>query len=115
VSHQPNLNFPNRVACELGFTEEQFMPGLQVARFGNCYSGASSIGLAAVLDVAKPGDRIVLASYGSGAGSDAYSFVATSQLPEKRSKQKFTIEYQAKNEFLKYVDYDTYRKLKTGL
>lgn len=115
VSHQPNLNFPNKVAYELGFNEEQFMPGLQVARFGNCYSGASPIGLAAVLDVAKPGDRIVLASYGSGAGSDAYSFVATSQLPEKRSKQKFTIEYQAKNDFLKYVDYDTYRKLKTGL
>lgn len=115
VAHQPNLNFPTRVAGELGFKEEQFMPGLQAAHFGNCYSGASPIGLAAVLDIAKPGDRILMASYGSGAGSDAYSFVATGQLPEKRSRQRFTVEYQAKNKFLAYVDYNTYRRLKQGL
>jgi hydroxymethylglutaryl-CoA synthase len=115
VSHQPNLNFPTKVAAELGFKEEQFLPGLQVARFGNCYSGASPIGLAAVLDIAKSGDRILVASYGSGAGSDAYSFVATGQLAEKRSRQRFTVEYQARNEFLEYVDYNTYRKLKQGL
>jgi len=115
VSHQPNLNFPTRVAAQLGFKEEQFLPSLQVAKFGNCYSGASPIGLAAVLDQAKPDDRILLTSYGSGAGSDAYSFITTSQLPEKRNRQKFTIQYQGENPHIEYVDYTTYRKLKTGL
>jgi hydroxymethylglutaryl-CoA synthase len=115
VAHQPNAAFPTRVAKNLGFKEEQFLPGLQVAKFGNTYSGCSPIGLAAVLDVAKPNERILVASYGSGAGSDAYSFVTTSQLVDKRAKQKFTIKYQAENEFIDYVDYATYRKLKRGM
>jgi hydroxymethylglutaryl-CoA synthase len=86
-----------------------------VAKFGNTYSGASPVGLAATLDQAKPNERILVASYGSGAGSDAYSFVTTGQLPEKRERQKFTIRYQADNPFIEYVDYSMYRKLKSGL
>jgi len=115
VSHQPNLRFPIKVAMELGFKEEQYMPGLQVARFGNTYSGASPIGLAAVLDKAKSNERILVASYGSGAGSDAYSLITTSQILEKKQRQKFSVEYQAKNPYLEYVDYNTYRQFKLGL
>ncbi|HDI12112.1 MAG TPA: hydroxymethylglutaryl-CoA synthase, partial [Candidatus Bathyarchaeota archaeon] len=113
VSHQPNINFPTKVAKSLGFKEEQFMPSLKVAKFGNTYSGASPIGLAAVLDKAEPHQRILLVSYGSGAGSDAYLFVTTSQI--KNQRQRFTVEYQAENPFIEYVDYATYRKLKRGL
>jgi hydroxymethylglutaryl-CoA synthase len=99
----------------LGFREEQFEPGLQVTKFGNTYSSCSPIGLAAILDIAKPDDRILLASYGSGAGSDAYSFIATKQLKESQSRQRFTVAYQSENEFLQFVDYGTYRRLKAGL
>ncbi len=35
---------------------------------GNTYSGASPIGLTAILDIAKPGDRILMVIYGSGVG-----------------------------------------------
>jgi hydroxymethylglutaryl-CoA synthase len=115
VSHQPNLNFPVKVAAQLGFTEDQFMPGLQVSRFGNTYSGSSLIGLAAVLDIAKPNDRILIVSYGSGAGSDAYSLLVTSQILEKRNRQNFTIRHQAENRNIEYVDYETYRRLKLGM
>ncbi len=115
VSHQPNVSFPIKVATQLGFKEEQFLPGLQVARFGNTYSGSSPIGLAAVLDVAKPNDRIVIVSYGSGAGSDAYSLLVTDQILDKRARQKFTIRYQAENKNIEYVDYETYRRLKLGM
>jgi len=68
VPHQPNIGFPVKVASQLGFKQEQYEPGLKVAKFGNVYSGSSPIGLAAVLDVAKPDERVVLVSYGSGAG-----------------------------------------------
>jgi hydroxymethylglutaryl-CoA synthase len=115
VSHQPNIRFPVKVARELGFRQEQYEPGLQVAKFGNTYSGASPVGLAAVLDRAKPNERIIVVSYGSGAGSDAYSLITTGQIEEKRRQQKFTIQHQVENKYIEYVDYDTYRKLKLGL
>ncbi|MEM2995585.1 MAG: hydroxymethylglutaryl-CoA synthase [Candidatus Bathyarchaeia archaeon] len=115
VAHQPNVQFPVKIAKELGFKEEQYMPSLQVAKFGNTYSGSSPIGLAAVLDVAKPEERILIVSYGSGAGSDAYSFITTNQILEKRKRQKLTVRYQAENPFLEYVDYTTYRRLKLGM
>ena len=115
VAHQPNVQFPVRIAKELGFKEEQYLPSLQVAKFGNTYSGSSPVGLAAVLDIAKPNERILIVSYGSGAGSDAYSFITTSQITEKRQRQKLTVKYQAENPFLEYVDYTTYRRLKLGM
>jgi len=115
VPHQPNLSFPIKVAKQLGFKEDQYLPSLKVGKFGNAYSGSSPIGLAAVLDNANPDERILLVSYGSGAGSDAYSFLTTSQILEKKSRQKFTVQHQIENENLTYVDYHTYRRLKHGL
>jgi len=115
VAHQPNAAFPTRIAKELGFKEEQYLPSLQVVKFGNTYSGASLVGLAAVLDIAKPDERILISSYGSGAGSDAYSLITTDQIGEKRARQRLTVKYQAENPFLEYVDYTTYRRLKQGM
>jgi hydroxymethylglutaryl-CoA synthase len=115
VPHHPNPQFPVRVAKDLGFKEEQFMPAIQMTKFGNTYSGASLVGLAAVLDIAKPNDRILMTSYGSGAGSDAYLFHVTNQILDKRKNQKITVKFQAENPFIEYVDYTTYRRLKQGM
>jgi hydroxymethylglutaryl-CoA synthase len=73
VFHQPNAKFPLKVGEDLGFKRTQIMPGLLVNEIGNTYAGSSLIGLTAVLDVAQPGDRILLVSFGSGAGSDAFA------------------------------------------
>jgi hydroxymethylglutaryl-CoA synthase len=115
VPHQPNPQFPVRIAKELGFREDQYSPSLLINKFGNTYSGCSLVGLAAVLDVAKPDERILLASYGSGAGSDAYLLRTTSQLLYKRKRQKINVKFQAENPFIEYVDYTTYRRLKQGM
>lgn len=115
VPHQPNPAFPAKVAKDLGFKDEQYAPSLMVNKFGNTYSGCSPVGLAAVLDLAKPEERIIIASYGSGAGSDAYLLRTTNQLLDKRRNQKMTVKHQAENRFLQYVDYTTYRRLKLGI
>ena len=115
VAHQPNPQFPVKIAKELGFKPDQYEVSLQVNKFGNTYSGCSPIGLAAVLDVAKPDDRILITSYGSGAGSDSYLLRTTDQLVSKRRRQKVNIKYQVENPFVEYVDYSTYRRLKLGM
>ncbi|MFW6111051.1 MAG: hydroxymethylglutaryl-CoA synthase [Thermoproteota archaeon] len=114
VAHQPNTRFPVKAAKQLGFKEEQYQPTLQVGKFGNTYSGSSPVGLAAVLDKAQPHQRILFVSYGSGAGSDAYSFITTNQISDQRPRQ-FTVEDQSQNPYLEYVDYTTYRRLKRGM
>ncbi len=115
VTHQPNVQFPVRIAKELGFKEEQYLASLQVNKFGNTYSGCSPVGLSAVLDIAKPEERILITSYGSGAGSDAYLLVTTNQILDKRQRQKLTIKYQTENPHVEYVDYTVYRQLKLGM
>ncbi len=80
VFHQPNPKFVRRLAEQLGFNKEQIEPGFLVPTIGNTYAGSSLLGLAAVLDVAEPGDRIFFTSYGSGAGSDALSLVVTPRI-----------------------------------
>ncbi|HEV7783848.1 MAG TPA: 3-oxoacyl-[acyl-carrier-protein] synthase III C-terminal domain-containing protein [Thermoanaerobaculia bacterium] len=84
VFHQPVPKFVEKAAAELGFTREQYKTGLVAPRMGNAYAGSSLLGLAAVLDVAQPGDRIFFCSYGSGAGSDAFCFRVTERIAERR-------------------------------
>jgi len=86
VFHQPNPKFVRKAAAALGFTEAQVGPTAVVDRIGNTYSGASLLGLAAALDLARPGDRIFLCSYGSGAGSDAFSFTVTDRIEAVRGR-----------------------------
>jgi len=84
VFHMPNGKFPLEVGKALGFRKEQMETGWVVNRMGNTYSGSSPTGLAAVLDVADPGDRILITSFGSGAGSDSFVLRATELLPRRR-------------------------------
>jgi hydroxymethylglutaryl-CoA synthase len=109
VFHQPNTKFPQRAASLLGFTPEQIKPGLLSPVIGNTYAGASIIGLTAILDVASPGDRILLVSFGSGAGSDAFDITVTDQLPGRRDKALLTRDYIARRT---EIDYATYTRLR---
>ncbi len=84
VFHQPVPKFVHRVASELGFSREQIRDGLLAPRMGNAYAGSSLVGLAAILDVAQPGDRIFFCSYGSGAGSDAFAFTVNECICQRR-------------------------------
>ena len=108
VFHQPNGKFPERAALELGFTKEQYTQGLLSPTLGNTYSGSSPMGLTAILDVAKGGDRIFMVSYGSGAGSDGFVWRATDRLAEVQSLAPKTRD-QLEHDPI-YVDYGVYAK-----
>jgi len=109
IFHQPNGKFPVSVAKKLGFTYDQIKQGLIVPYIGNTYSGASLVGLASVLDVAKPGERVFLTSYGSGAGSDGFDITITDKITELARDKAPTVAQMVEDK--EYIDYGTYAKL----
>jgi hydroxymethylglutaryl-CoA synthase len=112
VFHQPNTKFPQRAAGMLGFSKEQIAPGLLVPNIGNTYAGAAIIGLTAILDIAEPGDRILLVSFGSGAGSDAFDLRVTEAIGERRDRAPRTTDYIARRT---EIDYATYARMRGKL
>jgi hydroxymethylglutaryl-CoA synthase len=113
IFHQPNVKFPQTVAKQLGFTSEQIAPGLLANEIGNTYAGSSLIGLAAVLDVAAPGERVLLTSYGSGAGSDCFSLCVTDAILERQRRAPATRDYIAQRVEIDYATYVRFtRKLR---
>ncbi len=111
VFHMPNGKFPRDVARRLGFTSEQIAPSLTIDHIGNPYAASSMLGLAAVLDIAKPGQKIFMVSYGSGAGSDAFVWEATAALRQTQNlkfKTQNLVEQQIQKKT--YIDYVQYLK-----
>jgi hydroxymethylglutaryl-CoA synthase len=109
VFHQPNTKFPQRVSAQLGFSKEQIAAGLLVSVIGNTYAGAAIIGLTAILDIAQPGDRILMVSFGSGAGSDAFALTVNEALLERRDRAPRTQDYIARRTPIDYATYARYR------
>ena len=109
VFHMPNGKFPREVAKRLGFTDKQLSSSLVVDHIGNPYSASSLMGLASVLDTAKPNQTIFMVSYGSGAGSDAFIWKTTKEISPFHRKQKqsgYTIEHQLRSTTdISYTEY----------
>lgn len=105
VFHMPNGKFPRAAAKKLGFTPEQLAPSLTVDKIGNPYSASSLLGLAAVLDIAKSGQKIFFVSYGSGAGSDGFIFEVTPVIV-KHQKKAVPVAKQIEDKI--YIAYQQY-------
>lgn len=110
VFHMPNGKFPREACKAMGFDMNKLIPSLVVEKVGNSYSASSLMGLCKILDLAKPGERILLTSFGSGAGSDSFSFLVTDVIKERRFGR---VDYYINNK--KYVDYGTYVKMRGKL
>lgn len=110
VFHMPNGKFPQQAAKALGFDLKKIEPGWIVPWMGNTYSGSSPTGLSATLDIAKQGDKILIVSFGSGAGSDAFIFRVTERIEEVRNLAPKVRDMLDGRKI--YVDYGTYAKLR---
>ena len=105
VFHMPNGKFPRVAARKLGFTSEQLVQSLIVDKIGNPYSASSLMGLANVLDVAKPKQKIFFVSYGSGAGSDGFIFETTEKILQKQKKTIPVLKQMEDKIYISYSDY----------
>lgn len=107
VLHMPNAKFPLAAAKSLGFSKEQLELGFIVPTIGNTYSACSPLGLSFVLEKAKKDEKILLISYGSGAGSDAFIF----------TMQQDGVPLQATKESAQptYIEYGEYRRAQEAI
>jgi len=108
IFHQPNYKFPVKVGLSLGFSRRQLESGLLVPHIGNAYAASALLGLTAVLDVAKPGERILLVSYGSGSGSDAFS-IAVQNSPVRGNPTPTLSHLVAHKKYIDYAQYARHR------
>jgi hydroxymethylglutaryl-CoA synthase len=58
-----------------------------------------------VLDVAEPGDRVLLVSFGSGAGSDAFDIQVTEMIRQRCNLALKTADYIARRTPIDYAEY----------
>lgn len=109
VFHMPNGKFPIAMGRQLGVPKEKLQDSLVVEQIGNTYSASAMIGLARLLDISKPGEKIFMVSYGSGAGSDAFSITVEEEILNHRGQVPTVDDYVARKTHIDYAEYAKFR------
>lgn len=115
IFHQPNGKFPMQAGKKLGFSHKQLELGLISPDIGNSYSATALLGLTCVLDRAEAGQKILLVSYGSGSGSDAFVMTTTSLLQKRQHSAKKTSEYIHDKKYIGYAQYRQIYQAREGI
>lgn len=108
VLSQPDGQIPVAIGKELGFTDEQIIPGLISTEVGDCGSASALLALETILDQAKSGARILIASYGFGAGCDVLAVRTTDLLVEARKRRNSYPSVQSLIGNREYISYNYY-------
>jgi len=107
IFHMPNGKFPKVAAKKLGFTSAQLELGFIVPKIGNTYSACSPLALTFVLEKAKKDEKILMVSYGSGAGADAFSITM--------QKDGVVLKQEAGLTETTYIEYGEYLKAQEAI
>lgn len=107
VLNPPEPRLARTGAAAIGAGPGQWQPAWIYPRVGDAGAAAPLLGLAAALDAARPGDRILLVAYGSGSAADAVSLVAGPAAGAGVLERALAAG--------RAVDYVTYLKLRRGL
>ena len=103
IFQQPFGIVPFSLGEELQFDLSKITPANTAYELGNCGSASVLIGLGNILDIARPGDRILVASYGPGAGSDVLSLRVTDEIERKRGRGKLVEQLIGDRQTLNYA------------
>jgi len=107
VMYTPDFQGHRQVARGLGFDIERQLQNTYYDQIGIAGSAQPLILFAAALEESRPGDRILLASYGSG--SDAFLFRITDRISEWKTKMPVKNLINKKMEIADYNHYLRYR------
>jgi len=108
--YQPDGRSVSRALAGLGFKKEQLAMGEIASVLGNVGAASAILSLTKVLGQAKPGERILLASYGFG--GDAISLVVQDGIKSYQQKAR---SFDKALEDKKYIDYIDYLKMRRFL
>ncbi len=103
VFPQPDDRIPGLPAKALGIQSERLAPAI-ASVLGDLGSCSAFISLAGILDKAKQGEKVLLASYGSGA-SNAMSLITRGQISKKRKRLTLLKKYIDRKQYLTYTSY----------
>jgi hydroxymethylglutaryl-CoA synthase len=100
---EPDERVPALTAKMLGVPRANIAPATS-STLGDLGSCSAFISLAGILDSANPGDRILLASYGSGS-SNAMGLVVSDQIKQKRERIVPLAKYINRRQSVTYTSY----------
>ncbi len=103
VFPQPDDRISSLPAKSLGIQTERMAPPI-ASTLGDLGSCSAFVGLAGILDKAKSGEKILLASYGSGA-SNAMSLITRTQISRKRKMGTPLEKYVNRKQYITYTSY----------
>lgn len=104
----PDVRTHGRIARRLGFAPEQVQDPL-LTTIGNTGVASSLMMLVAALEDAKPGDKLLIISYGNG--SDALYFQVTEEIEKARDRRGIKRNLASKRPLLSYEKYGRFRDL----
>jgi hydroxymethylglutaryl-CoA synthase len=104
VFSQQDGRTPLGVARSLRIPNEKLAAGLLCPSIGDLYSASALLGLAAVLDQSKEGERILVLSYGSG-GADVFEVQAEEGIRLRQDACPSVQDYLADKEYIDYVNF----------
>lgn len=108
VLSTPNMKLASRVAKKTGFSLEQLQDDMMLT-VGDCGSAQAILLLNAALSELKPGEKAIVASYGSGA--NAFLLTATEQIEELYKKTKINKYISSREEFTSYARFLSFKEI----
>ncbi|RJR25877.1 MAG: hydroxymethylglutaryl-CoA synthase family protein [Desulfobacteraceae bacterium] len=109
VIPSPDQRSSMSVAKKLGFNEKEQLQDNLHATVGNCGSAHPLLLLAAALETAKPGDLILMASYGDGA--DAFVLRVTEEIAGNKGRLGFRGHLESKMNLSSYQKFLSFRNI----